>query len=371
MNAFKLSADIWNLCVNINDQYRKDNDGKWIGQSELQKATKKCVPLSAKVIHHTVHKYLHARDAILKARKSGRIDEKFPYKTKRYFLLGWDYQAIKVNGYYILLSRESTNRKRNKPLKCYVKNIPDNIVEIEIVYRDKPYIVIKYKEKDIENDLINKNNHASIDLGEIHTVTSIDNEGHVLIITGRKMREIKHLRNKQQSKIYKRLSRCTKGSKQYYKYRRALKNLKYKTERKINDTVHKITKLYLDFCLRNQISVVYYGDLDSATRGTKKKKKSSRFVRQKLSQWNHGQVMLQLHNKLSRHKIRLVKVSEAYTSQTCPCCGHRYHPKGRDYICSECGYRQHRDIVGAINILNFNDGYTIVNYKSKLYLQIA
>ncbi len=43
-------------------------------------------------------------------------------------------------------------------------------------------------------------------------------------------------------------------------------------------------------------------------------------------------------------------VGEGYTSQTCPACKTLNKPKGRNYVC-ECGYKTHRDIVGAFNIL--------------------
>jgi putative transposase len=44
-------------------------------------------------------------------------------------------------------------------------------------------------------------------------------------------------------------------------------------------------------------------------------------------------------------------VSERFTSQVCNACGNKYKPTGRNYVC-ECGYSEHRDINGAINILS-------------------
>jgi putative transposase len=163
------------------------------------------------------------------------------------------------------------------------------------------------------------------------------------------------------------MSNCTKGSKQYKKYSTALYNLSYKTDNRIKDVVHKITKLYLDFCLKNKISLIYYGDCDSATRNTKGRVKSHNA--QKLNEWNYGETMKQLTNKLNRYNIQTIKVPEYYTSQACPSCGLLNKPKGRNYIC-ECGYTQHRDILGAINILNFNHGTDLKYYNSKTYLRI-
>lgn len=370
MNCFKLSAQVWNACLEFDKKFREENDGNFIWQSDLQRACKKIVPLHAKGIQHTVHKYLYAREATLKAIKSGRKDEKLTYKTKKYFVVGWEKQALRIEKNCLILQRPLLNNKRQPPIKCKVKNIPNNIVLVELIYKDRPYLTIKYKTDDIYEQ-INSSNYASIDLGEIHSITSIDTLSNAVIITGRKLREIKQLRNKHFAKLRRKVSKCTKGSKQYKKYMFALRKLKYKSERKINDAIHKTAKLYLDFCLENKISVVYYGDLDSATRGTKQKHRGNSLTRQKLGQWNYGKIMDELKNKLGRHGITLVKVSEAYSSQTCPQCKTRNKVRNREYLCLECGYAQHRDIVGSINILNINANCNIIRYKTRKYLQIA
>jgi len=49
--------------------------------------------------------------------------------------------------------------------------------------------------------------------------------------------------------------------------------------------------------------------------------------------------------------IEVELVSEEYTSQVCPVCGSKNHAVGRNYECKSCGFRYHRDGVGAINIL--------------------
>jgi putative transposase len=374
LNCNKLSAEVWNLCLKIDQEYREQNNGDWIDRNKLQKLTKKCVHLHAKGIHHVVHKYLFARDAARRAKEEGRKDVLYPYKQKNYFVTGWDYQSIKVEGNKILLAKPmgikpDGKKYKQKPVVCYVRNIPQNIVEIELIYKNKLYLAIKYKEQ-AEYKQIQSDNHAAIDLGEIHSITSIDSRGNAVIITGRKLRSIKYLRNKHQAEIYRRMSKCEQGSKQYQKYKNALRNLTYKTERRINDAVHKITKLYLDFCIKNNISKVYYGDLDSATRNTKQNQKGNKFVRQKLSQWNFGEIIRQLENKLSRYGVKMIQVKEYYTSSKCPNCGRINKPKGRDYNC-ECSYKQHRDLVGAINILNDNTNTNLKYYTTKKYLRIA
>ena len=68
--------------------------------------------------------------------------------------------------------------------------------------------------------------------------------------------------------------------------------------------------------------------------------------------------------------IELIKVKEYYTSKKCPVCGVLNTPKGRNYIC-DCGYSIHRDVNGAINILNDNSNFKIHKYNTLKYLQIA
>lgn len=310
--------------------------------------------------------------ASIKAKHENSSKVKLPYKNKKYFTSGWDYQSIRIDYEkgIIKLSKPKTTNKQPIPVKCYAKTIPQNIVEIELIYTYKLMMVVKYKKED-NCRKIESSNEASIDLGEIHAITSIDNNGNALIITGRKLRSDKRLRNKEQGRLRQRMSKCTKGSNQYKKYKKALNNLSKKFERKELDGIHKITKLFTDYCLQGDISKIYYGDLDNCTRNTKKRR--GKMVGQKLNEWSYGLLMKQLENKLGRHNIELAKISEAYTSQLCPCCGNKTKAKGRNYVCknNDCGYVMHRDINGAINILNMHSNFHIHEYDNLKYLRIA
>jgi len=376
MECNKWSADVWNYCVEI-DKGCFEQTGKYMDMSTMQMTVKGYSNLHAKGVHHVYKKYLTARDAMFRSIKSNHENSnavRLPYRHKIFYPTGWDYQSVVIDYQkgLIKLARKSVRAEDGKryhkiPVKCYAKTIPNNIVEIELVYRKGLKLAIKYKEPDKQN-LIQSENAASIDLGEIHSITSIDTQGNAIIITGRKIRSFKRLRDKEQAKLRSKMSKCMKGSRQYKKYNRALYSIKYKTEKQILDAVHKTTKLYLDYCLEHQISTVYYGDLDNCTRDTTGR--VGKKVGQKLNEWNYGLIMTKLENKLSRYGIKLEKISEAYTSQTCPKCGKHNHPTGRQYKCS-CGYQQHRDIVGAINILNNNCDSNIEYYNNKKYLRIA
>jgi putative transposase len=338
----------------------------------LQKDLKGFVDLHARGIQHVVKKYTQGVSNMWKSIKKKHEtskDVKLPYKVKKYFTTGWDTQCIKVCGNYILLSRPVKNNKYQKPYKCFIKNPPKNIAEVELVHRGNEYcLAIKHKTKN-ECLQVQSQNEASIDLGEIHAITSIDNNENAIIITGRKLRSIKDLRNVNLARLRSKRDKCTKYSRQWYKYNKAIQKLSWEFDKKILDALHKISKLYVDYCLKNNISTVYYGDLDGCTRNTKER--TNRITGQKLNQWSYGELINLLENKLNKYNIIMVKVKEYYSSKKCPVCGELNKPNGRNYECLNCGYVMHRDVNGAINILNDNSNFKVTKYSKLEYLRIA
>lgn len=372
MQCSRWAGDCWNAIVKADNECYEQNN-RYMTRSEIQTFVKDITPLHAVGNQHVFIKYYSARDAMFRSMKAEHENSKkvkLPYKKKKYFVVGWNVfsYVIDYKNNEVRLSRKIGEDKKIKPpVVCTFKTMPKHVVEIELVYRNGLCFAIKYKEPKA-NENIKQNNIAAIDFGEIHSITSIDNNGNAIIITGRKIRSIRRFQDKEKAKLCSKRDKITKGSKQYRKYSRAIYKLSVKTDRQILDCVHKISKLYLDYCIENGISKVYYGDLDSCTRNTSDK--INNFVGQKLNDWCYGLLTLQLENKLTRHGIELVKVSEAYSSQTCPHCGHRHKPVGRNYECV-CGYKQHRDVVGAMNILNFNEkNVHIEEYVTKKYLRI-
>ena len=370
------SAHVWNRCIEI-DGNKFNQSGKYITPTELQTALLGFSDLPRASVYHVYRKYIAARTAMfrsIKKKHETSSQVKLPYKMKKFFNTGWNYQVIRTDHdrHRIELAKkigvgENGKRYRQKPVVCFSKTIPQDIVEIELLYRNGLKLAIKYKEPDIEH-LIPSGNSAAIDLGEIHSIASIDSLGDAIIITGRKLRSIKRFRDKEQAKLRSKMSRCTKGSRKYKKYARAKWELQYKTDNQIKDAVHKTTKLYLDFCIEHNITTVYYGDLDACTRDTKGKVSTK--TGQKLNEWCFGRIVQQLENKLGRFGIGLIKVNEAYTSQKCPKCGILNKPINRNYHCA-CGYEQHRDMVGAMNLLNQNSGTELSRYINKKYLRIV
>ena len=78
-------------------------------------------------------------------------------------------------------------------------------------------------------------------------------------------------------------------------------------------------------------------------------------ARNRLSGWSFHQMYTFLAYKATLAGVPVVLVAPAYTSQTCPECGHceRSNRKSQsEFRCKACGHEQHADIVGARNIRN-------------------
>jgi putative transposase len=68
-----------------------------------------------------------------------------------------------------------------------------------------------------------------------------------------------------------------------------------------------------------------------------------------------GEFRRQLGYKMAWNGGTLMAVPPHHTSRTCPCCGHVSKDNRltqAQFLCVECGYENHADVVGAVNILS-------------------
>ncbi len=376
----KETARVWNKCLTLNKQLWKTEE-KRVDRKYLQDNTKGVFSdiLPAKCIQITIKKYLGALTGIRKARKQGRADIKYPWKQKKNYNTIWDRQMIKIdydkNIIRMPRPQKIINHKRilNPLFLKFKYPLPQNIVQIELIYNNGLKLAVNYYEE-AEYMQINSNNVCGVDLGEIHSITSVDNNGNSLIITGRQIRSIQRFRNKELGKLQNKLSKCTKNSNNYKKYRKAIRKLMSKSNSKLNYCLHATSKMFLKYCLENSIKTIIIGDLKQFNMNLKNRNNYS--SQQKLVQWTHGQLIQKIKEKVEKYGVEVVEISEAYTSQTCPNCNHKHKPTGRNYVCTKCGFTMHRDLVGAVNILSkyLNDGKIKkldIDVKPIKYLRIA
>lgn len=140
-------------------------------------------------------------------------------------------ESFSIKGKKLTLSLSNWNGKRQKALLLTLaKSIPFEVKEVELVFDQQLYICLSYGDgKETEENTNTQT--AAVDPGEIHTISSVHENGNTLIITGRKVRSIHRLRNKKLRELQKLMSRCKKHSRQWKKYNRAKQYILSKSEK--------------------------------------------------------------------------------------------------------------------------------------------
>ena len=212
---------------------------------------------------------------------------------------------------------------------------------------------------------------CGIDLGIAQTVTTSD--GKVYQIDTDRIKAIeKQIAQKQRA-----LSHNYEARRQLAKCGLALAFDKTKPSRKRRRLKAQIQKLYQklrnirkDFCqqtanaIARTVGMVYVEDLKvrnmtASAKGTieepgqRVKQKSG--LNKAMLRFSPHQWVSSLEWALLKHGGYVVKVNPAYTSQTCPSCGHcekENRPTQAEFECRQCGYTNNSDVVGAINVLN-------------------
>lgn len=185
------------------------------------------------------------------------------------------------------------------------------------------------------------------DLNEIHPVALTDGE-ETLILSARALRSARQNTNRRLADIQRAQAAKVKNSRAWSKLQRRKKRFLAKQKRLTRDIGHKVSYQAVKWAKARKLSTLALGDVRDVADGKRLNAKSQ----QKVSNWSHGQLRRQITYKAVAAGIAVVVVDEAYTTQTCPNCGHRHKPKGRVYACPACGFRCARDAVGAANILS-------------------
>src|SRR5262249_1935575 len=144
------------------------------------------------------------------------------------------------------------------------------------------------------------------------------------------------------------LARTKRGSRCYKKLVRAKTRCKAKYALVMRDMEHKISRAIVQDAVERKAQTIVYGDIRDIADGIDKGTEPT----QRMSQWNHGKVRAFVEYKAQSEGINVVLQDEHHTSKTCPRCGHRHKPRGRNYTCPACRFRSHRDVVGMVNILS-------------------
>ena len=282
---------------------------------------------------------------------------KLTRKRKFFQPIQFKQSAIRFKNNYLELSLA----KGLEPLK-FKWNITLSIPKfVSIVWnKDKRYWQLNSViEKEIKQEVLNVNSTLAIDLGVKRIATTFDVTKTSITFSGKKIKSLIVGRNKINAKTQSKLSELKKGSRKYIKIRNANKKVNLRIENKIKDILHKTSRTIVNYAKKKQISKIIIGNCSSIHTGINLGTKNNQQIQQ-----NPEQRL----RKYIEYKFRniggiVATISENYTSQTCPSCCNKYKPTNRIYKCSNCGFIDDRDVVGAKNIYKVSFG---IDIKSKL-----
>ena len=352
------SANVWDQCLYQMDMYQwqrgyphahrdfyigKDCEG-WIDQK-----------LSNSLLHSQSRqavreRYFKSWKSYAALKKSGSLEKpKPPSKRKNYMTTRWKKSAIRFVegtpfGKRVELSMAQGQPQIDIPLPSnFDMSKAEHIATIDLCYNHGQWTLHFSYNYETETTATGEG-VVGVDIGEIHPIVSHD--GQVThIYNGRYIRSLYRYRNKVLAEFSQAISRCKRHSKRWWRLtRRKWKRIR-KIDNQIKDALHKQTTKFVKYCEVRGIGTIVLGDLTGIRKNIDYGKKTN----QERHQWAFGKIAELITYKAKALGITVKVIDESYTSQTCPKCGKRKKPTNRNYTC-QCGFKYHRDGVGAINI---------------------
>lgn len=285
----------------------------------------------------SVEAFFNGLNSWRRLRKSD-LNSRPPKRRKFFYPVTWKNSAIKLKNGNLILS----NGKITEPF--ILKNWKNEIPILALLrWTGKQYEMIFTYSAKPKTIKIKKENAVGIDLGQIHLACSSNG----LIINGRYLRSIVQWRNKKQADFQTKISKTKKGSNRRKDLVKKKKLFLEYAKNKINDILHKLTTGLVLTQKSLGVNTLVVGDLT----GYRLENDCGHTRNQENHSWSYGKTTFMLKYKCEKYGLNFVGQEESYTSKTCPACGNQKKMRGRDFICKNCGFVAHRDIVGAYNIL--------------------
>ena len=314
------------------------NDRANVGQSPL---------LHAHSVDAAQQGFYKACNTTRACRQAG-LDPRYPYRRKKFRTTIWKQTGIRREGDTLLLARARGLAPVRLPLPEHLRDVLQ-VREVRLVY-DKAkhryfwHIVVENGQQP-KAALGTKT--VAVDLGEVHPAAVSD--GHdTVVVTCRELRSQRQYTAKRLAELRQRQSTCTRGSRRWKRLQKRINRFLHQQAKRTRDIEHKVSREVVNTAVAMEASTIAVGDVRDVANKGKLGKQSN----QKISNWSHGKVRQYITYKAEAEGIEVDVVSERYTSQTCPQCGCRHKPRGRRYVCGQCGFSGHRDGVGAVNILS-------------------
>lgn len=152
------SANCWNYIVNLSKEYYFEHK-QWIKKNDIQKLIKGKYNLHSQTIQAISDKFDANRKTISELRKKGNTKAKYPYKTKKFYIIPFKASAINRNAKGNL--KLSMSKGRYLELDFNVENIKT----AEIVWRNGYYLYYTF-DNELNGVVAKGTNTVGVDLGK-------------------------------------------------------------------------------------------------------------------------------------------------------------------------------------------------------------
>lgn len=204
-------------------------------------------------------------------------------------------------------------------------------MNMQILYSQQKWFAVIYLQ--LQERRVSSKKQMGIDIGIKVPAVVATSDGKVRFFgNGREIR----YRQRQLRGHIKKLQKM----KQYIK----LVAFKHKLSHVLTNYDHQISRQIVDFAVEEKIGVIKMEKLTRINRRFNVRKCENIYL------WSYRRLQEFIEYKAALEGIEVRYINPYMTSQKCPKCGKINHADDRDYFCS-CGYRAHRDVVGALNIL--------------------
>lgn len=317
--------------VNINNNFVKDK------QVDYYALPCKVSQQTLKMVDQNMKSFFNA----IKAKKSKAKLPKYLDKVKGRFVVTYTNQAIGKkalqNGYIELSKTHIKIKTKVKDVK-QVRIVPqNNFIVVEVLYEVKPKPHDKSKEM-----------YCGIDFGLNNLMTCSFQNDSPLIINGKPLKSINWHYNKEKSRLQPLLDGRKKTSKR-------IQNITLKRNNRINDYLHKTTKIFVNYLVSKEINNVVIGYNKEWKQGIN----IGRVNNQNFVGIPYYKLLNMLTYKCELEGISVIVTEESYTSKCSflddeDICKHEeYYGKRikRGLYKASDGRLINADVNGALNIL--------------------
>ncbi|WP_461567866.1 nuclease/transposase family protein [Thermincola ferriacetica] len=201
------AVKVWNATCNIHRTIY-GRYGYWLNEGAIKALLKGKYGIHSQSVQAVVETYFECCERTRELHEQGNTDWKYPYHRKRFFTVTWKKPGITHMGRMLRIS----NGRGREPLVIKLpKRLTGTVInQAQLVWHRNQYWLHVTVEKPAllkgQGDVC-----AAIDPGEVPSVTITDGND-ALVISGRLLRSLNRLKNKELRKFQRAISKTKKGS---------------------------------------------------------------------------------------------------------------------------------------------------------------